>query len=230
MNLYYQVNEPNSHYESFVGMDTTTVTNMLTARGKTYTTKTQTDWETVEPPGNAIYVFAGQSNAVNLAAQEGDNLAIAMGTSNAIHVDTGVGGTAMSRWVVGAGDLYEAMITSIASAKAGKPLPWVDGLIFWQGESDFTQQNIDLWAGRFTTLVSSFRTAMNDPNRRVVFVQITNNGNEGRTAMRAVQASISIPNVVMVPTEGITYVGDHTDVAGYTIMATRIVAALKSMP
>lgn len=231
--VYLLVNEPNSHWEKFDGMTQAQVTAMQDARGKTYTIKTKAQYEVVFPPGYAIYVIAGQSNSLYMGQQEADNFLSLMNLdlNYSTTIVCGVGSTAMSRWVGdGTGDLYNIMIALITSMKEAHAQSHVAGLLFWQGESDADGGiNTTSWPQRFTDMVAYFRADIIDPNKRVVFAQITDTGGEARDLFRTLQAGISIDNVSMVVTDGITQLGDHTDEAGYTTMINRFATAMKAL-
>ncbi len=96
--------------------------------------------------------------------------------------------------------------------------------MFWQGESDCNDQDVGLWAGRFRAMVEGYRSLW--PEVPVVFAQITDTHTYLRDEMRSYQAGIYIPGVEMVKTDGIFQDGDHTDDAGYQIMANRFVQSL----
>lgn len=240
MSVYVQITQPNTHLAKFEGMSQQAVTDMLTARSKTYVVKTQNDWEAQNPPGYAIYVIAGQSNADYIGQLQSANLLTQMGDAHSSVIACGVGSTAMSRWMVG-GDLYITMLSLMATARAAHANSYFAGLIFWQGESDNDGgTNMNAWAARFTAMVAGWRAAALDPKRGVVFAQITNTGGANRDAFRAMQAGISIPNCTMVSTDGIQFGGDpfsdtitpggdHTNAAGYATMMLRFTNALKAI-
>ncbi len=230
MTIYIQTQGALRDYEKFEGMTLDQIAGMMTVRGLPYVVKTRAEWETASPQGHAVYVMAGQSNMLFMSQQQGATFLTDMGDEHSSFVGCAVGSTAMSRWMVG-GDLYANMIAVTNAEKVARIAPWMAGLLFWQGESDVAEGSVSIeaWPARFTAMVAGFRTAMNDPQRRVVFAQITDTGGTDRDRMRTLQAGISIPYVTMVPTDGIFHNGDHTDAAGYAIMEKRFVAAMQAM-
>ncbi len=172
--------------------------------------------------GLGLYPFGGQSNADFLAQHIGSTFL------NGLVINTAVGSTSMSRWEP-TGDLYENMVVQTSATLKTDPTAYVAGYVFWNGETDANAgpSAYNLWPQRFAAMVQDFRKHFG--NVPVVFVQITDTGVPGRAELRALQAQISIPNVMMVPTDGIVHLGDHTDDAGYATMAARVADAMKKL-
>ena len=169
----------------------------------------------------SVYAIAGQSNSLYMAQQQLEYIRQSLGAVAV--VSCGVGSTQMSRWTQG-GDLYSGCKDLINETLAANPGSTLKGIMFWQGESDCNAIDAPLWVGRFRHMVDGYRLTW--PNLLIVFAQITDTHTEQRDEMRAYQAGVYIPNVTMIGTDGITYVGDHTDEAGYRIMADRFIQAI----
>jgi Carbohydrate esterase, sialic acid-specific acetylesterase len=163
-----------------------------------------------------IYLVMGQSNALYMS----QNVDLAKLLQAKVIV-TAVPSSNMARWAT-SGDLYNNTLVEADKALSSDSNSYIAGVLFWQGETDAAWGDPDLsqWAGRFTGMVKGLRKEFGT-NISVVFAQITDTHTPGRDQMRIIQANISLNNVVMVKTEGIVQLGDHTDPSGYAIMADR---------
>lgn len=171
---------------------------------------------------SSIYVISGQSNSYYMGQRETATFMKELHATAVINC--GWPRTEMKRWTLG-GDQYLGCIDEIKTALATYPGSTLKGIIFWQGESDCNAQDVSLWVGRFRAMVAGFQSLFS--NIPVVFAQITDIHTDYRDEMRSYQTGVVIAGVTMVRTEGIVYDGDHTDNAGYHIMAERFIQALR---
>lgn len=172
--------------------------------------KTQTAQEPVESPKPThAYILAGQSNMSRqcggsdqrYTAPPGCSTGEALGKlftePNALFVQCAVGGTEMSRWIVG-GDLYGRCVGSVPN---GIP---VKGIFFFQGESDaINGLSVPDWSDAFATMVSGFRGRFGS-TLPVVFAQIgSGRSDQNWIAIQQEQESVSLPYCSMVKTSDI---------------------------
>jgi hypothetical protein len=132
--------------------------------------------------------------------------------------------------------LYGSCLKRARLAMAyGKPA----GLLFYQGETDTTDPGLypdkrigdpAEWASRFAQMVSDWRSDLGAPGLPVVFAQLASNGDPTSfihwEAIRAQQASVTLPNVGMIRTDDLE-LGDavHLTVAGYLEVGRRFAEA-----
>lgn len=177
---------------------------------------------TTQTTSQGVYAIVGQSNSAYMGQRQAEHIRQALGAVAV--VNCGVPSTPMSRWTRN-GDLYLGCVEQIKAAIAANPGSTLKGIMFWQGESDCNDQDVSLWAGRFRAMVEGYRSIW--ANAPIAFAQIADTHTDHRDEMRTYQAGIYISGVTMIKTDGIVQDGDHTNDAGYAIMADRFVQAFR---
>lgn len=146
-------------------------------------------------------------------------------------VPTAKGATQIDEWQPGT-PLFETMIRRTRDAQLISK-GTIGALIFWQGESDYVdEEHANVWAEKFTTMARAFRARVG--NVPIVYVQIARTGANGpdvqgfRDTLRANQATVNLPYCKMVSLDGLDadHLGEHFTSHGYAVIAERIAREL----
>jgi hypothetical protein len=214
-----------------------------------------------------VFVLVGQSNMVGMGQPvptqiPNPQIVTAAGTpaSDPLFSEplAGVGpGMSFARYLV-ARTPYRVMLipcaasgTTIAQWQRGQPLfencvtltrgalkhAWFGGVLFFQGESDATDQGVSAWPRLFKTFARDFRTTVG--NAPLVYAQIARPPEtpewqafqEPWLLMRAAQARIRVPDSAVVRTSDLPYGVDaasqnHFSPEAYTKIGERFAQAL----
>lgn len=196
--------------------------------------------------GVLLFIAAGQSNMVGQHPIEyppepkvtvvfGDRkgpaipfaselLQLAPDVTEVIIIRCAVNSTHIDTWKKGNG-LYDACMNDIATLN--RPDAQVAGFLFYQGESD-ARGNIN-WATPFMTIVNDIRADVHDNYLPVIFCQLATTTDVIRDHWQDIknqQASIHLPNVVMVKTDDQPLLDSvHLTQDGDTVVGERMARA-----
>lgn len=122
----------------------------------------------------------------------------------------------------------------LARAKEARGRGRIRALVWYQGESDaYDREMARAWPAKFLALVRALRRDLGDPGLPVVFTQLAHvkgrwsQGLKGWEELKALQAKISLPGVVMVKTDGLTLEDNvHLDTTSQIKLGQRYALAL----
>lgn len=148
------------------------------------------------------YLMMGQSN-LSLMAQEDISAPLTRLSPPGGNVyQCAVGGSPLSTWLKGQPNYENALKIYRDNRSHGR----IAGIFFWQGESESatgTAEEANSWRERFTQMVRDIRADTGEPNLRVVFMQVgLLDSYPHALEVKAQQASVYIPNVIMTKTDG----------------------------
>lgn len=151
------------------------------------------------------------------------------------------GATIIEQWQRSVSDetLYGSCLKRI---RAAEQMGRVEGVIFFQGESDAHRGDVyqgvrrhpDDWGHKFTTYVNDIRRDLDRPDLPIVFAQIGPHTSPERyvnwDVVRQQQASVDLPYVAMITTGDLSLRDRvHYDTPSYDVVGTRFAAAMDSL-
>lgn len=151
-------------------------------------------------------------------------------------VPCALSGSYMDQWSPNPGraTLYGSMLARAKEARAAGRLR---GLVWYQGESDTMDPGLaEGWPSKFKALVAALRHDLDLPDLPVIFTQLSvirprlKSSVPAWDRLKALQAGLNLPNVVMVKSDGLqVFDGIHLDTASQMILGRRYAQALQKM-
>ncbi|KAG6672304.1 hypothetical protein I3842_16G051400 [Carya illinoinensis] len=121
-------------------------------------------------------------------------------------VPCAMGGTKIAQWQKGTA-LYNLLVTRAKTAiqSGGK----LQGLLWYQGESDCGEQEYELYKARTETFFTDLRVDLNIPDLPIIMVVIASAEGNYMNAVRNAEMSIKLKNVLIVDAMGSTFIQDQ---------------------
>lgn len=178
-----------------------------------------------QPIASGLYVVMGQSNANRMFENASATLMNTL-QSKAIHevygLNCAVNGSPISSWMPGQKN-YQNCLTQIN--QTGKPIA---GIIWWQGEAEAEGMDgiepANNWTQSFTTLMTHFRSDLNNPSIPVLYTRLSNRnaGLPYLDKMIGAQNEVHIQNAMLITVDDIPVLdGLHYSPDNYTLLARR---------
>ncbi len=149
-------------------------------------------------------------------------------------------GSSITDWQKSLNDqtLYGSCLKRV---RAASPMGTVSGILFFQGEADTIDPlkyptlnpQADAWAEKFATFAYNFRTDIGNLDLPLVYAQLGQpkdlEGLPNWALVQAQQASIQIPNGMMIATDDLAMDGLYFTVDSYKTIGERFAAAIASL-
>lgn len=123
-------------------------------------------------------------------------------------VPCAVGGTAIKEWARGA-HLYENMIKRAKAAVESDGGGRMRAMLWYQGESDCTQHDADLYKGNMEKLIYNIREDLHLPDLPIIQVALASGDKKYIEKIREAQKGIDLANVVCVDAKGLELKEDN---------------------
>ncbi len=149
-------------------------------------------------------------------------------------------GSSITDWQKSLNDqtLYGSCVKRV---RAASQMGTVSGILFFQGEADTIDPQkyptlnpqAEVWAEKFATFAYNFRTDIGDPDLPLVYAQLVQpkdlEGLPNWALVQAQQASIQIPNGVMITTDDLAMDGLYFTVDSYKTIGERFAEAFANI-
>ncbi|MEM6449261.1 MAG: sialate O-acetylesterase [Cyanobacteria bacterium P01_D01_bin.105] len=149
-------------------------------------------------------------------------------------------GSSITEWQRNLSDetLYGSCLKRV---RAASPMGTVAGILFFQGEADTInpqqfpnlQPDADAWAEKFALFAYNFRQDIGSPNTPFIYAQLGQpedlEGLPNWAQVQQQQASIQIPNGVMIETRDLPMDGIHFTPDSYQIIGQRFAEAINQL-